>query len=153
MELQRLTVPSEAMSAQALAAARALAPLVGRKKQADATVTIKPENGTAAKAVTVPVAAFELFVNILQQMAAGKTVMVFPYEPELTTQQAAELLNVSRPYLVKLINENKIPCRKVGTHRRIRMTDLVSYRDAEDRRRQAHLDEMTSELQKMGLDY
>ena len=154
MELmQKLKVPSEAVSAQALTAARDLAPWMGKKHKAGSTVTLRPENGTAGKSVTVPVEAFEMFVDILQQMAAGKTVVVFPYEPELTTQQAAELLNVSRPYLVRLIEDKKLPCRKVGTHRRIKMTDLLAYRDAEDARRQKVLDEMTAEAQKLGLDY
>jgi excisionase family DNA binding protein len=152
MQLHKLTVPSEAASALARDAARALAPFLSKDPKPE-TLILRPEDGLPSSAVTVPLEAFELFVRVLEQMAAGNSVMLFPYEPELTTQQAAELLNVSRPYLVRLIDEKKLPCRKVGTHRRIRMADLSAYQSKEDERRQKLLDEMTAESQKMGLDY
>jgi excisionase family DNA binding protein len=152
MQINKLTVPSEGASALALQAARALAPLLAKEPKPK-TLTIRPEDGLPASAVTVPLEAFELFVRVLEQMAAGNSVMLFPYEPELTTQQAADLLNVSRPYLVRLIDNKKLPSRKVGTHRRIRMDDLLTFRANEDQRRQKMLDEMTAESQKMGLEY
>ena len=69
---------------------------------------VRPEPDGRGESVTIPIEAFEMFVDLLQQMAAGKTVVVFPHEPELTTQQAAEILNVSRPHLVKLLEERKL---------------------------------------------
>jgi excisionase family DNA binding protein len=145
--------PSEAVSAQALAAARALAPLLKRKPR-PTTVTIRPDHDEKrSQEVTIPLEAFELFVQILNQMASGNAVMIVPYHAELTTQQAAELLNVSRPFLVQLLKEKKLPFRAVGTHRRIRFTDLMEYKKADDERRQKVLDELTAESQKLGLDY
>jgi excisionase family DNA binding protein len=60
---------------------------------------------------------------------------------------------VSRPFLVKLLEEGKIPCRPVGTHRRIKMADLMTYKDADDTVRKAVLDELAAEAQKHGLGY
>ncbi len=153
MALQDMKAPSEAVSAQALAAARALAPLL-KRKQRPTTVTIRPDHDEKrSQEVTVPLEAFELFVQILNQMASGNAVTIVPYHTELTTQQAAELLNVSRPFLVELLKAKKIPFRTVGTHRRIRFTDLMEYKKADDEQRQKILDELTAESQKLGLDY
>ena len=101
--------------------------------------------------VKVPSSAYELFVNILSQISQGNGVAVVPVKSELTTQQAANLLNVSRPYLIKLLESNQIPYRKVGKHRKILVKDLYQYKNKLDRARRKSLDELTSLTEELGL--
>ena len=78
-------------------------------------------------------------------------VNVMPDSAELTTQQAAEFLNVSRPYLIKLLESGQIPFRRVGTHRRIRFRDLRLYKSQDDLKRRQAADELTQLSQELGL--
>lgn len=99
----------------------------------------------------VPRGAVELLARILAHMASGHGVSVVPSHAELTTQQAADLLNVSRPHLVGLLEAGEISYRKVGKHRRVRMSSLLEYMRADDRRRRAAADELSALTQEMGL--
>jgi excisionase family DNA binding protein len=92
-------------------------------------------------------------MDILEAMAAGQGVSLIPENAELTTVQAAGVLNVSRPYLIKLLDENAIPYRKVGKHRRIRMEDVMAYKARIDREREAVLDQLASEAQENNMGY
>ncbi len=79
------------------------------------------------------------------------SVVIFHYEAEVTTQQAAELLQVSRPYLIRLLEEGRISYRKVGTHRRIRIADILKYKEVRDERRGTDLRELIRVSESMGL--
>jgi excisionase family DNA binding protein len=150
--IQALTkLPSDKDAQEARDALRLLAPLLGRK--ASRKVRVRADGDGKEVSITVPREAFDFFVEILGQMANGNAVTIVPIHAELTTQQAADLLNVSRPFLVRLIEEKKIPSRKVGTHRRILVSDILSYKQKDDERRKAVLDELTAESQKHGLSY
>jgi len=101
--------------------------------------------------VPLPARAIDMIVAVLTAMAERKPVSVIPHTAELTTQQAADFLNVSRPHLVGLIDKNEIPHRMVGTHRRVRVSDLQAYKKHSDEKRSAAIRSMVAEAQKLGL--
>ena len=105
------------------------------------------------KELTVPVSALHMLVDILNQMAEGNAVTMVPVNAELTTQQAADFLNVSRPYFVKLLEEGKVLYRKVGTRRRVMFKDLEAYRESQTENTRKAVDELTRQSQELGLGY
>jgi excisionase family DNA binding protein len=103
--------------------------------------------------VEIPASAAALLLRLLGDMAAGHAVTLIPVHAELTTQQAADLLGVSRPFVVKQIEEGKLPFRKVGSHRRVLFRDLMQYKRKMNAARQKSLDELAAEGQSLGLGY
>jgi excisionase family DNA binding protein len=103
--------------------------------------------------ITVPSFVVRFFIDILAQVANGNAITVAPIPAELTTQQAADLLNVSRPYVIKLLEERKIPFRRVGNRRKVLLTDLLDYKRRDDQYRREVLDELTRKAQNLGLEY
>jgi excisionase family DNA binding protein len=102
-------------------------------------------------ALVVPREAAVLLAQVLGYLANGEGVTVMPDSAELTTQQAAEFLNVSRPYLIKLVETGEIPFRLVGTHRRVRFRDLREYKNRDDLQRRRAADELTQLSEELGL--
>jgi excisionase family DNA binding protein len=145
-----LKIPSPETAQEAQTALRQLSPLAATRKPQH--VRLRPEGGTD-RAVTVPREAFELFLEVLGQMANGNAVTIVPVHAELTTQQAADLLNVSRPHLVRLLETGKLPFRKVGKHRRILFADLARYQKQDEARRREVMEELAAEAQRHGLGY
>lgn len=105
----------------------------------------------AAETVAIPAPAMRLLKEILRQMAGGNGVALMPLHAELTTRQAAGLLQVSRTHLVQLLDGGRIPCRKVGAHRRVRAEDVLAYRRETEARRREALDELTARDRELGL--
>jgi excisionase family DNA binding protein len=101
--------------------------------------------------IELPHSVFEVLVRVVHEMARGNAIRVLPVHAELTTQQAANLLGVSRPYLVGLLEKGEIPFRKVGSHRRVRLDDLLVYKDKRDHERRSALNELAAESQELGL--
>lgn len=101
--------------------------------------------------VVIPAVAFRFFVDVLAELANGNAVTVAPVHAELTTQQAADFLNVSRPYLIKLLDEERIPFRRVGNRRKVQLVDVLDYKRHDDVRRQEILNELTREAEELGL--
>lgn len=95
---------------------------------------------------------YELLRCILIDISQNKAVQIFPRDTLLTSVQAADFLQVSRPYLIKLINENKLPCQMVGTHRRIKLHDLINYKTESEERSRNILDEMARKAQEYGWE-
>jgi len=143
--------PSENDTRIAQESSRRLTRLLG-KHLADFRVRIQADD-ESEETVAIPASAFRLLNDILTEMAKGNAVTIMPVHAELTTQQAADILNVSRPFLVRLIEEGKLPCRKVGTHRRIRLQDLLQYKRQLDRDRLTTLEELAAQAQELNMDY
>ena len=96
--------------------------------------------------ITLPATAVRLLVETLKHLAAGQSVMLVPIQSELTTQEAADLLGVSRPFLIKQLLDGRIPYRKVGTHRRVQFKDLMAYKQEFDAGRVQSADEATAPM-------
>lgn len=111
------------------------------------------KGGRPAEVVSLPAAAFRLLIDILVQMAEGNAVTLLPVHAELTTQEAAELLHVSRPYFVQLLEEGKLPYRKVGARRRILFQDVMQYKAKEDAARLKVLEALSEQAQKLKMGY
>lgn len=103
--------------------------------------------------IEVPVTALRMLVDILANMAEGNAINLVPIHAELTTQEAADFLGVSRPHLVGLVDRGLIPHHKVGTHRRIYFRDVLEYRQQRMGQSRAALDALTDQAQKLGLGY
>jgi excisionase family DNA binding protein len=141
--------PSEADAILARESARRLASTLAK---ADGTVRLKvTEPDAGSETVAVPTAAFRLLVVILAEMARGNAVRLIPHHVELTTQEAAEILNVSRPYLVRLLEEGRLPFHRTGTHRRVLFKDVMAFKVGRHRARSNVLDELSKMDQDLGL--
>lgn len=109
-----------------------------------------PKNGQQIEAV-VPAAAVQVLAEALARMAEGQPVTLVPLQAELSTQQAAELMGVSRPYFVKLLEQGRIPFRKVGEQRRVRYRDLLRYLEEYQQHALAAVTELSAEAQELGI--
>jgi len=103
--------------------------------------------------ITIPAPAMRLLNDVLKQMAEGLAVVVLPMDAELTTQQAADILDVSRPFLIEQLEKGVIPHRKVGTCRRVALQDVLKYKEAMLQGRLKALDELVAQAQELGLGY
>lgn len=108
---------------------------------------VDPDGNTVA----LPATIFHLLQAAVHHLAQGQAVKLVPTDQELTTQQAADLLNISRPYLVKLLEQGEISYTKTGTHRRIRFTDLMNYKAHRDTQRAEALTHLTQLSQDLGF--
>lgn len=123
--------PSQADIQLAREGSRRLSAFVSERE----SPTIRIADSKKSAEVVLPSEVFKLLISVLAELGRGNSVTAVPLEAELTTQQAADLLNVSRPYLITLLDEGNIPYRRVGTRRRIRLVDVLSYKHQIDEAR------------------
>ena len=140
-------LPTEQDAALARTSSRLLAACIGH----GATARLRVIDGQDE--IEVPVAALRMLVDILANMAEGNAISLVPIHAELTTQQAADFLGVSRPHLVGLVDKGEIPHHKVGTHRRIFFRDVLAYRKERMGQSKAALDALAEQAQKLGMGY
>ncbi|MCK0129273.1 excisionase family DNA-binding protein [Erythrobacter sp. F6033] len=137
-------------SAEDIDAARVAARAFSKLDQSKA-ISFKPESEDITEPITIPANIFRTIITMLVEMGNGNAVAVVPVSAELTTQQAADLLNVSRPHLVKLLKEEQLPYRMVGTHRKLLGKDVLNYRDKIVAERRAALTKMAELDEELGL--
>lgn len=107
--------------------------------------------GGNGEQITIPNSVYQVLRDVVHAMALGHAISIVPQNHEMTTQQAADFLNVSRPYLIKLLEQGEIPYIKVGSHRRIRFEDLMEYKQQRNSKRREGLKELTEFLQDEGF--
>ena len=145
--LMSYQIPTPEDAVLAVESSRLLAACIGRGE----TACLRLHDGD--EVLQVPVKAIRLLMDILDAMARGDAVSLIPIHRELTTQEAANLLNVSRPYLVKLIENGEIPFHKNGVRRKVLFKDLMEYKQKRDQASLALLDELTAEAQEFDMGY
>lgn len=140
------SLPNSEDTRLARASAQELSALLAQRPQAErAQVKLDGHD------LILPRQALALLRDVLSEMAQGNAVTVVPTHAELTTQEAANILNVSRPYLVKLLEEGKIPHHKINKHRRIRFDDLMAYKREQDAQSVSALDELARQAQELDM--
>src|ERR1700723_72689 len=117
-------IPSEAEAVLAKQTKDILAPRIGK----NAALDLRAMNFATEPTIRIPASAARLLVQILDEMSRGNAVKIIPVHAELTTQEAADLLNVSRPTLIQMLDAGALEYRKVGTHRRIRVDSLMAHK-------------------------
>jgi excisionase family DNA binding protein len=147
-----LTVtPTAADSRLAQESSRRLAPHL--KERGNLRMQVVSKGGRPEEPLTIPASIFRVLFDMLTAMAEGKAMTVIPVEAELTSQQIANLLNVSRPFVVGLMDKGEIPHRKVGRHRRVRLGDLMAYKEQVEARQQKALEGLAAEAQELNMGY
>ncbi len=141
------TLPPEAEAILAKEASRVLASRVHTAEPLRLRMLDAPGKGT----VNIPAFAVRMLIHILEEMARGNAVTLIPVRAELTTQEAADMLNISRPSLIQLLDEGRIEFRRVGTHRRVRLEGLIAYKRHADADRRAALAELVAYDLELGI--
>ena len=114
---------------------------------------ITVQNGMQGADIVIPASAAKVLMHVLQEMAAGHSIIVMPNDSEISTQEAADILNVSRPFLVQQLEKGALPFRMVGSHRRFRLQEVLQYRQHVFAEREKALNELVQLGQEMDMGY
>lgn len=147
--LSDLSLPEVHESQLAEKGYRELSAILATRLESRQFALVNAEN--PAHSVELPVSALKMLVEILGELANGNAVQVVPVHAELTTQEAANLLKVSRPHLVKLLEQGRIPFHKTGRHRRIRFADLMAFKQQRDAESASAMDELARLSQDLAI--
>lgn len=151
--MRHLTHPRPTTSIQEADLARRSSQVLARVADQHHTLTLQIDDADPDVSLELPPTAVSLLLDVLEAMAAGQSVSVVSEEAELTTAEASRVLNVSRPYLIGLLEDGRIPYRKVGTHRRIRLNDVLAYKAEDDLAREDVLDQLARDAQEQDMGY
>lgn len=149
--LTKMTLPVEKEMQAAVQGQRAMAAYLATRSETQHLQIFDDKN--QAHQVEPPTTALRLLLDILAELAEGNAVKVVPIHAELTTQQAADLLNVSRPHLVKMLVEGRLPFHKTGKHRRVRFADLMQFKSHRDQASEDAMAELALQAQELALGY
>lgn len=149
--LPKTVLPLEKEVEAAVQGQRALASLLSTKFETQRIDIFDKED--KPHTLVLPTSALRLLVDILGELAIGNAVKVVPVHAELTSQEAADMLNVSRPHLVKMLEEGVIPFTKTGRHRRIRFSDLMAFKQRREDESQEAMDALAQQAQELGMGY
>jgi excisionase family DNA binding protein len=141
-------LPSETEAALARETSRVLA---ARMQDVDPMEIRILGYGAPEETLKLPAPAVRLLLRILEEMARGNAITLIPLHAELTTQEAADILNISRPTLIQLLDEKKIKFRRIGTHRRIPFEAVMEYKRKTRAERQVAIDEFVSYNEELGI--
>lgn len=147
-QIRRMTpvaAPRE-QQAQVAALSKALGGMAHTKRRAPRCKLVGP----TGEEIALPESVFLVLERVVEVMARGDSITVVPVGREVTSQQAANLLNVSRQYLVRLLDEGRIPFRRTGKHRRLRIEDVLAFKETRDESRRAGLQELSRMTQELG---
>jgi excisionase family DNA binding protein len=147
----RVILPVEREVEAAVQSRRVLAAYVGTQRETQCIQIFDEHN--QAHQVELPTSALRLLMEVLTELADGNAVQVVPIHAELTTQEAADLLNVSRPHVVRLMEEGALPFHRAGKHRRVRFADLMQFKADRDNSSEQAMKELARQAQELGMGY
>lgn len=149
--LVNVSLPVEREVQAAQEGQRALAAFLATRLETQQIQIFDDKN--QAHRVELPTSALRLLVDILAELAEGNAVKVVPVHAELTTQEAADMLNVSRPHLVKLLEEGALPFHRAGKHRRVRFAELMQFKAQRDQASEDAMAALAKQAQELGMGY
>lgn len=147
--LESLSLPAPYEIEAAVRGQRELAAYLSTKMEVQKIAIQDADDNTHQ--IELPTSSLTLLMSILGELANGNAVQVVPVHAELTTQEAANILNISRPHMVKLLEDGKLPFHKTGRHRRVLFADLMNYKEQRDNESRTAMQELADLSQELGL--
>ena len=149
--LARTVLPDERAINAAIESGRQLAAFISTKSETQRIELV--DEMQQREVIDMPTFALRLLGEILSELALGNAVKIVPIHAELTTQEGADILNVSRPHLIKMLDEGALPHTKTGRHRRIKFADLMKYKELREQTSLSAMEELAAQAQELEMGY